>query len=104
MNLIAERIDALRKQMVTKGISAFIVPSTDLIRASMCRRIGKAENGYPDSQVPPVLQSSPSLAADFGLIPVIFYKRPTNFKEAVLPYLKTGCRKHLPLPNGWEVY
>lgn len=29
MNLIAERIDALRKQMVTKGISAFIVPSTD---------------------------------------------------------------------------
>ena len=29
MNLIAERIDALRKQMIAEGVSAFIVPSTD---------------------------------------------------------------------------
>lgn len=29
MNLIAERIDSLRKQMAAEGISAFIVPSTD---------------------------------------------------------------------------
>ena len=54
MNRISDRIEALRRFMHTKDISAFIVPSTDLILENMYQLIGSLGNGFPDSPVRPV--------------------------------------------------
>ena len=54
MNRISDRIEALRRFMHTKGISAFIVPSTDPHSGEYVPLIGNHGNGFPDSPVRPV--------------------------------------------------
>ena len=54
MNRISDRIEALRRFMQTKGISAFIVPSTDPHSGEYVPAHWGLGNGFPDSPVRPV--------------------------------------------------
>lgn len=100
MNRISDRIEALRRFMQPKGISAFIVPSTDphsgeYVPAHWESR--KWISGFTGSAGTAVItMSQGGLWTDSRY----FYRQKNNFKEADLFYSKTVFRELLPLPIG----
>ena len=50
-NKIQERLQKLRQLMKKKNLSAFIFPSTDLIKANIYPTIGKVVSGFRASMV-----------------------------------------------------